>query len=283
MFNLLKRIKNGTTAALSTTAAVVLTDDNNRGRAIVQNLDTSINVWVGPSTVSNTAGGVKIAPGETWPFLGRGKLYAASASGTPNIGLTSETIQSNDVKRLTHAVVAAGDTATVVSAKNNKKVKTTVQNLSSSTVWVGNALVIGTGGGVSLAAGKRQDFDGIDAIYAVGPGTNEVQLVTIVTGSAGTFTLSFGGQTTGNIAFGASTSTVQTALRALSTIGSTGCTVGGSAGAWTVTFTGPLANTNVALLTIDPALLTAASSSISTTTQGASTTYSMGVTTQSRN
>jgi hypothetical protein len=57
----------------------------------------------------------------------------------------------------------------------------------------------------------------------------------------GTFTLSFEGATTTALAFGASTATVQTALRALPTmLGATPCSVGGAPGAWIVTFDGAL-------------------------------------------
>jgi hypothetical protein len=81
-------------------------------------------------------------------------------------------------------------------------------------------------------------------------GTNEQQTVT-VTGSPtdGSFTLTFGAQTTGAIAYNASANDVQTALRALSTITEYGCVVTGTVGAYTVTFTGALANTDVAALT----------------------------------
>lgn len=83
--------------------------------------------------------------------------------------------------------------------------------------------------------------------------TNEVQTLSI-TGSptGGTFTLTFGGHTTSSIAYNASASTVQTALRALSSIGSTGvvCSGGSLPGtAVIITFQGSLANTDEALIT----------------------------------
>lgn len=77
-------------------------------------------------------------------------------------------------------------------------------------------------------------------------GANAVQTVTL-TGSptGGTFTLSYGGQTTSGIAFDATTSTVQTAFTGLSTVGSGNATVSGSAGAYVVTFASALAARNV--------------------------------------
>lgn len=88
---------------------------------------------------------------------------------------------------------------------------------------------------------------------------NEVQTVTLGPPSptGGTFTLAFSGQTTGTIAYNASAATVQTALEALSNIGSGNVAVTGSAGGtWTVTFQGTLAATNVAQMTGNGSLLT---------------------------
>lgn len=60
--------------------------------------------------------------------------------------------------------------------------------------------------------------------------------------SAGTFTLTYNGQTTGGIAYNATAATVQTALTGLSTVGAGNATVSGAAGGpYTVIFTGTLA------------------------------------------
>lgn len=80
---------------------------------------------------------------------------------------------------------------------------------------------------------------------------DEVQTITI-NATSGTFTLTYAGQTTSALAFDAAAATVQTALRALSTIGSGNCTVTGSAGGpYTVTFTGTLADTDTSAITSD--------------------------------
>lgn len=105
-------------------------------------------------------------------------------------------------------------------------------------------------------------------------GTDEVQTVTL-TGSptGGTFTLAYKGQTTGNIAYNASAATVQTALRALSRIGSNGASVAGSAGGpYTVTFGGQLAKQNVEMLVGDDALTggTAPEVAVTEATKGSS-------------
>ncbi len=86
---------------------------------------------------------------------------------------------------------------------------------------------------------------GVTALVKVG---NEVQILT--PSGSGTFTVTFGGQTTG--ALTASTLTaaaLQTALTGLTSIGASNVSVAGSTGGpWTVTFQGALAGQNVATL-----------------------------------
>jgi hypothetical protein len=104
-------------------------------------------------------------------------------------------------------------------------------------------------------------------------GVNEVETVTI-TGSptGGTFTLTYGGQTTGTIAYNATAATVQTALTGLSSVGTGNAAVTGSAGGpYTVTFQGTLAATNVTAITGSGAGLTGGTSpavAVTTPTQG---------------
>lgn len=108
-------------------------------------------------------------------------------------------------------------------------------------------------------------------------GNNEGQSATI-TGSptGGTFTLTFGGQTTTAIAYNATAAAVQAALEALSSIGSDGVTVSGSAGGpYTITFKNQLGYQNVAALTASGAGLTGGTSpgvTIATVTAGSSGT-----------
>lgn len=92
--------------------------------------------------------------------------------------------------------------------------------------------------------------------------TDEVQLVTI-TGSptGGTFTLTYGGQTTAAIAYNAAAATVQTDLEALSTIGAGNVSVSGSAGGpYTVEFIGDLAGQPLSEMTASGASLTGGTS-----------------------
>lgn len=111
-------------------------------------------------------------------------------------------------------------------------------------------------------------------------GTSEVQTVTI-TGSptGGTFTLTYSGQTTSSIAYNAAASAVQSALTALSNIGSGNVAVTGSAGGpYTVTFQGSLAHTNVAQMTATGSFTggTSPAVTVSTGTGGANAHYVNG-------
>jgi hypothetical protein len=119
------------------------------------------------------------------------------------------------------------------------------------------------------ADGAFQRAWGLNVVTAP---VNEVQRVTVAA-TAGTYTLTFGGATTGNLAFNATASTVQTALRALSTVGGSNLTVTGGPGnaagsaPYVITFTTALAATDVPELTADAALLTGTATP-STTTPG---------------
>jgi hypothetical protein len=99
-------------------------------------------------------------------------------------------------------------------------------------------------------------------------GASGVQTVVINNGSAGTFTLTYKGQTTGTIAYNASPNvgagSVQAKLRALSTIGGDNVVVTGSAGSYTITFSDLLAFQTVALFTGDATSLTAGTNEVQT-------------------
>ncbi len=110
----------------------------------------------------------------------------------------------------------------------------------------------------------------ISTVTAGAAGTNERQRITLAgTPTGGTFALSFGGKTTAAIAYNASAATVEAAFEALSSVAAGNGTTTGSAGDWTIEFTGALAGTDVALIAGDGTLLTgAANVTVSTTMQG---------------
>jgi hypothetical protein len=123
-------------------------------------------------------------------------------------------------------------------------------------------------GGTSIGQGTyTQWVSGLPVRYEISmqvTATNEVQTLSI-SGSptGGTFTLTFGGQTTAAIAYNAAASAVQSALQALSSIGSgnVACSGGSLPGtAVTITFQGTMANTHEALITANSSGLTGGTS-----------------------
>jgi len=109
-------------------------------------------------------------------------------------------------------------------------------------------------------------------VDASAAGTNEVQTITR-TATGGTFTISFNGVETGVIGAGAAAPTaaaLQTALRALATVGDGNVNVTGSdGGPFTVTFVNELGGADVPTLVIDAALATGGTVTVGVTTPGA--------------
>lgn len=97
--------------------------------------------------------------------------------------------------------------------------------------------------------------------YVLAAGTNEQQSVDITgTPTGGTFRLSFGGVETADIAFDANAAAVQSALEAVSTIGSGNVAVTGSNPTFTVEFQGALGGEPQALLVLADNSLTGGTS-----------------------
>jgi hypothetical protein len=101
-------------------------------------------------------------------------------------------------------------------------------------------------------------FTAYTASFPVAGNVNAVQTLTLLGApDGGTYTISYGGYTTTNLAPNATASTVQSALVALTSIGAGNATVTSpQAFEYVVTFTGTLANQPIALLTTDGHLLT---------------------------
>ncbi len=109
---------------------------------------------------------------------------------------------------------------------------------------------------------------------------DEIQTISS-TATGGTFTMSFGGQTTGALAFNATAAQVDTALEALSSIGAGNVTCAGgplgTAGV-TVTFAGTLAGQDAAMVTVDNTNMTGGTASIAETTKGRAVQGILGTT-----
>jgi hypothetical protein len=108
---------------------------------------------------------------------------------------------------------------------------------------------------------------------ATAAGTAEVQTLAASAATAGTFTLTFDGQTTAPLPYTATAAAIQAALQALSNVGVGGITAtGGPANTTNVvlTFAGPLATGNQSLLVLDKSLLTGGgAAAVTETTRGA--------------
>lgn len=133
--------------------------------------------------------------------------------------------------------------------------------------WAGKARE-GRGPGVPTVAGTPS------------AGTDEVQTLTVTgTPTGGSFKLQFMASRTAAIAYNAAASAVQTALRALSPIGSSGVTCGGGplpGTPVTITFAGPLARKDVPLVSVVESALTGGSSpaaAVAVTTPGVTASY----------
>lgn len=109
------------------------------------------------------------------------------------------------------------------------------------------------------ATGVAAEEASDDAAEAVGftayEAANEVQTIDLGGATGGTFRVTFGTYITDDLAYGTSTSDLQVALRALSSVAS-GVTVGGSTGKYDVTAGGALAGKELALLGLHTADLT---------------------------
>ena len=153
--------------------------------------------------------------------------------------------------KLNGSVLYAGGAAAVDNASLTRKV-TKVQIVNRSSTY---RL------GVKVHASKRSAAIAV-ARAAADPAVlneNETQRLTATgTPTSGTFTITFSGQTTAAIAHNATAATIVTALEALSNIEAGELTGSGGAinsAAVNITFGGQFANTNVALMTTNAALL----------------------------
>lgn len=116
--------------------------------------------------------------------------------------------------------------------------------------------------------GVVYDFIHNETATAIAGGNNEVQQL-VIDATGGTFTATFTGQTTGAItASGLTAATLQAALEALSNIAPGDIVVAGSAGVFTITFTGVYANVNVAQITLGIGSLTGGSAAVYTVHAG---------------
>ncbi len=229
-------------------------DDNNA--AILAALNNLSNIDSGDVVLT---GGP--APGTPVIVTFGGQYLRTDAAAITGDGGT------NEVMTVTLTGTIAGDTfditydgqTTSMVAYDATAVTVQAALVALSNITSGDVVVTGSDGGpFTLTFGGLLEYTDLTEVTGT-CGTNEVQTVSIDNDcTGGTFTLTYDGQTTGTIAYDADAATVDTALENLSNIGSGDVTVTGGAGPgtdWIVEFTGALAQTDVAAMTFDGALL----------------------------
>lgn len=141
--------------------------------------------------------------------------------------------------------------------------------LSDQTFWVTSASGKGYGSMELASLDTVYEFVHNETATAITTVRNEQQMI-VIDATAGTFTITFSGQTTSAIAFNATAGTIQTALEALSNVAPGDVTVSRPdvAGPITVTFSGAYANTNVPQMTLGIGSLTGGAAAVYTVQAG---------------
>ena len=162
---------------------------------------------------------------------------------------------------ITQARLAGGDSANIIDASNFTLGPVTLLGGDGDDVLKG-----GDGDDVLSGNGGIDDLDGgggfnvimeeadsrfilTDLTLDMGEGTNAIQNISLDPGvTGGSFTLSYDGETTTDIAFNATASALKLSLTGLSAIGTEDVLVTGDAGDWTIEFVNNLAGLPIALL-----------------------------------
>ncbi|HET7129920.1 MAG TPA: hypothetical protein VFJ93_12675, partial [Gaiellaceae bacterium] len=174
------------------------------------------------------------------------------------------TVNGGGTFTLTHASTTSSGLAPGVDATSLESAIATILGISATNVHVRKS-VRPEGWVYTITFDDSVNPALAQAITVNGAGLtarDEEQKVDVVNATGGSFVLTFNGQGTAPIAYNApatGTDSVQDRLRALSSIGSTGVSVSGTPGHYTITFGGgSLHNTNTGDLSPDASLLTGA-------------------------
>lgn len=159
-----------------------------------------------------------------------------------------------------------GGSTTNALAFDAQTIDVQIALLELPTIGSGNVSVSGHSGGPWTVTFKgmlgQQPLPLIAADSSSLIGVDESQTVTI-SATGGTFTLTFGGQTTTDIAYNANSADLQAALVALSSVGNgNAAVIGPDGGPWTVSFAGTLSQSLQALMTGSASGLTGGSHSL---------------------
>lgn len=205
--------------------------------------------------------------------VGAGRAFTLTLDGQTTSTITTTTATADDSTAISVALLSLSN----VEAVTVTKIATNTRN-ATATYQIEFGDYDGSAQQTQLSAsiynGSLTQVHRLAILNTAGvAAVNEVQRVAIQgNATGGTFTLTYAGQTTSAIAWNASTSTVATALIALSNIGPSDVSVTGSPGAWIVEFVGTLAGTNVAQMTATSSLTGTAAANVTiattTTSQG---------------
>ena len=214
--------------------------------------------------------------GRTYPLpSGDNEVQRITIAGTPTQGTFTLTYAGQTTAPIAYNATAAN----VVTALE------ALSNIGTGNVTGANGPLPGTAVNITFTgtlaatdvAAMTADANKLTTSITTTTGgsaaTNEIQRIsTSPTPTSGTFTLTYGGNTTSAIAYNATAATIDAALEALASIGAgqVACTGGPiNTTPVLVTFTGTLANTNVATITAASSLTgPAATITVATTTEG---------------
>ena len=171
-------------------------------------------------------------------------------------------VQADPSQALDNAAYPLGNTSATLNARINPEGKSTTYHFD----YISDADYAANGGGFSGA--HPATSTPAEAV------TNEIQELS-VSATAGQYRLSFGAETTADLPFDATAAQIQAALEALPSIGAGNVSVVKPFGRYDITFTGALADTNVAqLIAADgTAPLSGGSATVTTLTQGGPNFY----------
>lgn len=204
-------------------------------------VDYSALTGVAPTitVATQTPGAPALNAAQTLTITGTGGTFKLSYGGYTTGSLLYNAAPSVVQSALLALRSITGSDVTVLGTAAVEHTIEFVSNLAGEAVPLINTISALTGGGITVTL----DQQGI-------PVTNEVQTITLANTYGGTFTLTFGGQTTTDIRRSATSIEVQRALEALSTIGTGNVSVTGPINAvYTVEFVRSLGGTNVAQMT----------------------------------
>lgn len=196
-----------------------------------------------------------------------GDVFTITINGK-SISVTATAATVSNVCTLLAAAIAAVQTTIPEFTEFSVSNQTTSLLLTARTAGVPFVITASASNGSALGVTVATVQNG----SAAGSVVNMTQTFKIPISASGTFVIAIGGQYTTGIATGASAGTVETAVQALSTIGSGNCSVSKSSDSnddtYVLTINGALAGTTIATAVVT---LTSAKAIIRTTQQGSAT------------